>query len=131
MLERFFVENKKVVNDLLDKNKPLGTYGARCDLVYLLGLINNDLHKDLKTIGKIRNEFAHSHLKMTFKDENIKKLCKKLSYADSAGDDIFKNVVHSHPRNEFTISVSQLLNILLLSGLSIKHREKNTGFPLK
>jgi hypothetical protein len=40
-------------------NAPLGTFSARIDLAYRLGLISSQMTRDLHLVDKIRNEFAH------------------------------------------------------------------------
>lgn len=39
---------------------PLGTYSAKIELAYRLGLIPEDTRKSLHLVRKIRNEFAHN-----------------------------------------------------------------------
>ena len=47
-------------------NAALGTFSARVDFCYRLGLISNKLTRDLHLIRKIRNEFAHNVTGCTF-----------------------------------------------------------------
>ncbi len=50
---------------------PLGTFSARIDAAYQLGLISSYLARDLHLIRKIRNEFAHEAMECAFNDQRI------------------------------------------------------------
>ena len=65
----------KVRKDMFGSDGPLGSFGARTNLAYLLGLITEDAHADLQTFGKIRNSFAHYTEHDTFETESIKARC--------------------------------------------------------
>lgn len=57
---------------------PLGSFSARIDIGFLLGLYDKDLHRELHCIRKIRNEFAHDLSPLTFKSKKIRDLCRLL-----------------------------------------------------
>lgn len=65
---------------LLRPRGALGTYAARTDLAYSLGLIDKQALKALRTIGEIRNAFAHSYAEGTFEHPDIAPLCSRLDY---------------------------------------------------
>jgi DNA-binding MltR family transcriptional regulator len=50
-------DDKKLLSELL--NGPLGNFGTKINLVYMLGIVKEDVYRDLRVIHKIRNEFAH------------------------------------------------------------------------
>jgi DNA-binding MltR family transcriptional regulator len=58
----------------------LGTYSARTDLAYSLGVIDKHALKGLRTVGEIRNAFAHSYVEATFEHPDIALLCSRLDY---------------------------------------------------
>jgi len=63
---------------LLDpKSGPIGSYGARSQLVHCLGMISNNCKENLDALGDIRNVFAHSPTPLTFDDREIKDRCAK------------------------------------------------------
>jgi DNA-binding MltR family transcriptional regulator len=62
----------------------LGPYGARVHLGYLLGLYGGTVYSDLKTIGGIRNKFAHKAENLSFGTQSIGDKCKNLSFVDTA-----------------------------------------------
>jgi hypothetical protein len=47
-------------DDLLDTERPLGTFSAKISAAYRLGLIDKDFEYALQAVRKIRNSFAHS-----------------------------------------------------------------------
>jgi hypothetical protein len=67
------------------------------------GLIGDDLEKDLTTIRKIRNDFAHTGGPITFRDEKVAAKCASLSGMESVKD----------PRNRYNLAIGQLLARLL------------------
>ena len=64
----------KTKNDSLfdDATAPLGTLSAKIDLAYRLGIISDNLRRDLHIIRKIRNDFAHDVLDCTFANAVVK-----------------------------------------------------------
>jgi hypothetical protein len=47
---------------------------------YALGLFDRDAREELKTVGEIRNKFAHTIAPVNFNDGLIAKLCDNLIY---------------------------------------------------
>jgi DNA-binding MltR family transcriptional regulator len=78
LLQCFLVENKTVLNRLFGTYGPLGTFSAKIDVAFSVGLINHQAHVDLDTIRKIRNEFAHHSSDLTFSDKQISGKCKQM-----------------------------------------------------
>jgi len=79
ILIEFFPEDEKEVENLLNYNGPLGTYGNKVRMIFCLGLVNKIVIDDLKIIGKIRNKFAHD-MYVSFKDDDVHKWCKQLKW---------------------------------------------------
>ena len=84
-------------------NAPLGTLAARSAAAAALGLISEQEHRELETIRKIRNQFAHDH-RMSFSDQNIVDRCRNLSFAAKDYGDV---VLDS--RGKFTTAVVALI----------------------
>src|SRR5580693_432415 len=57
---------------------PLATFSARIDVSYSLGWIGPESHHDLHVLRKVRSEFAHAHMPVTFSDTKVEALCEKL-----------------------------------------------------
>ena len=71
LLRSYFVDDSKCVDELLANSKPLGTFSARIDLTYALGLLPADIYRDLHLIRKIRNDFGHNPAPITFEEPAI------------------------------------------------------------
>ena len=59
-------------DNLLDNSGPLGSFSARINLVYRLGVIDKEFAKLLHIVRKIRNSFAHELLGVSFESESHK-----------------------------------------------------------
>jgi hypothetical protein len=60
------------LTELFRPSGPLGSLGTKIRLAYLLGLIHEDIYRDLLLTAKIRNEFAHDVRITSFDDESVK-----------------------------------------------------------
>lgn len=80
ILSHFFVDDK-VSKNLL--NRSLRNASSRMDTAYALGLIDEEEHKEIKTVNSIRNEFAHSWRNTSFDTPKIIKDCKDLPWLGS------------------------------------------------
>src|SRR5262245_53742703 len=83
LLSKFFV-NCETAKTILGDHGFLGEFSRCAHLAYCLGLISKGALTNLKTIGKIRNLFAHSHKPLDFEDAEIKNLCANLLLAKVA-----------------------------------------------
>lgn len=91
----------------------LSDFRTRADLSYCLSLINKEYYQDSIKIAEIRNQFAHSHLKLNFSELTITKLCAELK-----GWSIFHSSRHGNitPRKKFILTVTAIaVNLLNLS----------------
>ena len=59
ILHNHFV-NHKTSSNMLESTQPLGTFSARINMAFCLGLISENLFNDLEILRKIRNDYAHS-----------------------------------------------------------------------
>ncbi len=67
-----------ITKKLFEYPGALSTAHARMDLAYALGWIGPETYKDLDTVRKIRNKFAHTHQVRRFHDQDIAQLCGNL-----------------------------------------------------
>jgi DNA-binding MltR family transcriptional regulator len=63
--------DEKIKNELFRPSGALGSYAVKTQLAYLLGWMGEDVFKDLLTISKIRNRFAHNLDVKDFDDQQI------------------------------------------------------------
>jgi DNA-binding MltR family transcriptional regulator len=139
MLHRFLVPSRTAESLLSPTTGALGSFSVRVDLSYALGLINRFAFKDLKTLGEIRNVFAHSHLTLDFSSPAIQKLTSSLTYLAALDKEMNLNNasvggpanlagIATSPRDRFTMTVVTLASHLLLLGLGIEPRQRSNAF---
>jgi len=123
LLSRHFIESS-VSNKLLDpRGGVLGTYAARSDLCYALGLVAKPVYQNLIVIGMIRNRFAHSHWTVAFADEDIERWCLELNFpafieeSQELAEDEDGPSVFSDARERFSLVVALTANRLILTAL--------------
>lgn len=75
-LAAFFASDSPAL--LHGKNAPLGSFSARIETCYALGLIEESERNECDYIRRIRNEFAHKLVGTSFKQQRIVDLCKNL-----------------------------------------------------
>lgn len=75
------INDKKELEEFIgldgDGRAPLGSFGARIQAAYLLGLIEKVQLKNLRSLKDIRNLFSHNVL-VTFDDERVTKKVKTI-----------------------------------------------------
>jgi hypothetical protein len=59
LLSRFLLPNTASGDELLDTDRPVGTFSARIHAAYRLGLIDGDFARALHIFRRLRNMFAH------------------------------------------------------------------------
>jgi len=80
ILEATFVDDSNEIKALLsDSTGSLSSLVPRARLLYLLGIIPKTVYKDIKIVGKIRNEFAHN-VAISFNNNKIMQLCESLEW---------------------------------------------------
>jgi DNA-binding MltR family transcriptional regulator len=127
ILKRKLLDNS-ATNKLLDaRSGALGSFVARSDVCYALGLIGKPIYRDILKIAEIRNMIAHHHLALNFKAEGIAKLCGELSYVGSlkdgaSGEPLLSAKWMTTPRNQFVHTAVIISQRLLLIGLGIRNQ---------
>lgn len=108
MLVNFLVEDEREVRQLLDPERPIGTFWSRVSLVYCLGLIGKVIRDDLRLAARIRNRFAHT-LDISFDGEPIRSWCLALKWHEIG---MMKPPEGATPRQIFQVGVNQLISHL-------------------
>lgn len=120
-LERFFVDGSSA--KLLDSgNGPLGSFSARADACFALGLINKFEYDEITLIRRVRNEFAHGLHGTTFSSEPIPGYCSGLKSDLPQGG----NYPTSQPRFRFMNAVIALTMRLYYRPLWVE-KERRTS----
>src|SRR5262249_18287821 len=130
-LSRFFVECD-TAKGILGENGFLGEFGRCADMAYCLGLISKGAFQNLKTIGKIRNLFAHSHRFLNFDDNLVKPNCMSLKlpkgkYGPQLAE--WDEKADKDPRSRFMVVASQMfLNLMMYSVAPDDRRKRKTDY---
>ncbi|HYF81267.1 MAG TPA: MltR family transcriptional regulator [Symbiobacteriaceae bacterium] len=106
----------------------LGNFSTRAQVAYCLRLIRRDQYQDLKEIAKIRNQFAHSHLLLSFADPSIRESCDRLNQwrtilhgeNEAVPASVSEEWRTRRARNQFNLSVVFGANWLLMEAMSAK-----------
>ena len=117
----------KVVHQALQKDV-MSTLELRSQLALGLGLISNGLFRNIDLVRRIRNDFAHGRLLLTFESEQIAAKCRNLKMPEfkevvSVGsDDPIRSpgsLSPRNPRSRFELVVALMIQALLVSGLGV------------
>lgn len=81
LLQTYLIPKKGKNDRLLDGSGFAGTFSARIELAFRIGLISPDWYHDLKIINEIRDAFAHGLAGLTLNDPALSKLCHSLKIA--------------------------------------------------
>lgn len=103
LIEAFLIPGDPAKQLLKAFNAPLGTFSARINMAYSLGLITKRQHADLDQLRRIRNEFAHNWEPMSFNDQKIAAHIRALHF--SSMDDDFP----TSPMGKLRTSLASLL----------------------
>jgi hypothetical protein len=68
----------KKITDKMFGSGPLGTFSARIDLAFLIGMFSTDAVNDLHAIRTVRNEFAHKLTTKSFNAQRVRDLIKNI-----------------------------------------------------
>ena len=86
-LQSFLCPGKAAERLLSEPNAPLGTFSARIEACFSLGLIDEFEYQEISLIRKIRNVFAHSKHGLSFKNDKVIGLCTSLKSDLPQGSD--------------------------------------------
>jgi hypothetical protein len=121
-LINFMVDDEKEMRKLLGVDRAMGAFSSRVTAAYCLGLICKTVRDDLRTVGKIRNRFAHE-LQASFEEEPIRGWCLALKWHEFSM--MMKAPADATPRDIFQVGVNQLISYLNgLAGVALIERRK-------
>ena len=124
IVSAFLCEGNASARLLEGFNAPLGTLAARASAAAALGFISGREYRELETIRKIRNQFAHDH-RTSFSDQGIVDRCQNLAFSAKDYGDV---VVDS--RGQFTTAtLALILNLTNRSHYVSKKRLKFQNWP--
>ena len=121
-----------IEKELFRVGGPLGDFGVKIQLAYMLGLIAKETFRDLDLLRKIRNDFAHKVKIKSFEDERISSRIKSTHVyktlialrkrrrfdpqrAEPAGDKLMAQLLRDEletMRDAFRMCVRMLIHLL-------------------
>jgi len=107
-------ENKNSV-DLFGSMQPLSSFSSRIEMLFRLGIIDEEKHHDLHILRKIRNGFAHGRKGLKFNSPGILKLLNKLQVLDrmkKEGAELARIEAFEVPRQRFELFACYLIGYL-------------------
>lgn len=128
LIRAFLIDDQNVAGQLLGVDRPLGTFSARSNMAYALGLLSEDVFWDLTLIRRIRNEFAHD-LHVTFDTPSVSQRCDSLELPTRFS----KRAELDTARSRFC-AAAQILSQYLAVRLALAQRERTLlshGFLLR
>lgn len=90
---------------------PLSTFSARIGLAHRIGLISTKLCRDLHTIRKIRNDFAHNITGCSFEDTSVRSRIIELTRSSGMNEKFpeKRKTFPSGCKGDFQMTVSWML----------------------
>lgn len=124
IVEATFIDDRNESQKLLnDSTGPLSGLVPRARLLYMLGVIPKLVYKDIQTVGKIRNEFAHK-VSASFTDNKVQQLCGNLEW--HVHSLFMKPPQEATARDIYQVGVNQLVSHLgALPGLQRLKRDNS------
>ena len=107
LLRAAFIKDNERADSMLNPSGPLGSFGAKINLAYLMGLYCKEAHQDLLTISKIRNKFAHDVTVKEFEADAIKSRIQNLDVY-RAGKEALAHLESTAPSSPDTMERTKL-----------------------
>jgi DNA-binding MltR family transcriptional regulator len=73
---------KEIQDKVFEPNGPLGNFGAKIWVAYLLGYLTQEACEDLRNFAFVRNRFAHYSMHNSFETQAIKDRCSNFTLLD-------------------------------------------------
>jgi DNA-binding MltR family transcriptional regulator len=114
-LRKCLVDDSEVVDELFGVDRPLGTFSAKITMAYCLGLIDEEMRKDLDTIRGIRNDFGHVRDALSFGTQSMVDRCNNLATPEKLLEASIFMGMHSFStvRDRFLISATLIVGYLI------------------
>jgi|SRR5271165_484933 len=114
------LEDKELNKIFRSDGAPLSDLSAKIKLARALGIINEEMRRQLDVIREIRNEFAHSMIDVDFDSKVIKEKCKGLSLKK-----LDNSYGASRPSNLLEFRDVSIYCIIALRGYLVAKIERN------
>lgn len=129
ILLAFMLDTDEARELLEGGNAPLGSFSARTNACYVLGLITESEHRDLVLMRRIRNDFAHK-VQTSFETESVKNRCKELKYRVPDSFPVGDMTINANAEGQFTTAaVSLIMNLTNRAHYVGQERRAAKGWP--
>jgi DNA-binding MltR family transcriptional regulator len=91
--------DKDITERMFHHAGPLGTFSAKIDFAFLIGMFSKEAVQDLHTIRQVRNEFAHTLKTKSFNAQRIRDLIKNIRIVRR------QRITASGGKNELTMEI--------------------------
>jgi len=122
-LRLFFVE--RIADAMFEFNGPAGTFSAKILLAHANGLIADEVRASLDLLRKIRNDFAHLEISVSFESESVRSRIGAIAQHLDEGPNSLSN-----SRDVFIDAVVKLAGSVHMSQAMAYHRTTPTFQPL-
>lgn len=79
-------DSDAVSKELFRPSGPVGPFGTKVSLAYMLRLLAPESYSDFLTVSKIRNKFVHDLSQTSFEDQNIAAMIKNMHLYSIVGE---------------------------------------------
>ncbi len=125
----FILVDDPSIEELFKGSAPLSTLSARIDMAFALGIITEEIRKNLNYIRKIRNIFAHHPTITSFADSRVRNLCSNFSIIEKYEDGTTRNVAEDVP--ELRKKFLHIAGLCILGLHSITRNQQKRTIPGK
>ena len=108
LLSAFFVQDEGEIAALIGGERPLGSFGARVRLAYLIGLISKEEHEDLWAVNQIDGAFTRDMGEMSFEEQPVRAWCLEMRLPNK----VLLSGEMRTPRKLFVFTIALLLRQL-------------------
>ncbi|MGD8389187.1 MAG: MltR family transcriptional regulator [Desulfobacteraceae bacterium] len=111
LLVNLFGAETSQSTSLFRPDDPLGSLSAKIEILFRIGIIGTDLHRELHLLRKLRNKFAHSEELISFEKSPIRDFAAELNILDKIRDNPELNLPKENysARERFIFSVIKIL----------------------
>ncbi|MGN7105176.1 MltR family transcriptional regulator [Ralstonia holmesii] len=82
LLRLYMRRDEKIARELFQPSGPLGPFGTKIRLAYMLRIIGPELQRDLTAVSKIRNVFAHDLTVVKFDSDPVRSWIQSMHMYD-------------------------------------------------
>lgn len=105
LIQRRLVDHRKTAKRLFRPDGPLGTFSAKIDLGFMLGMYCEEFAKMLHSIREIRNKFAHDMRPLTLESDEVKAKAAAFKFIETS----YRPLLKARTQRELFISACEFI----------------------